>query len=455
MLAATFLAVWNTTIVNVAIPAIHDQLGASGGQAEWVIGAYALAYGVALLPGGRLGDARGRRRVFVLGVAVFTAGAALAGAATGPQVLIAASAIQGAGAGLMVPQVIASIPVGFAPARRGTAFGLYGATTSLGAAVGPLVGGWLVGADVLGLSWRAVFLVDVPIGLLALPLALWLVPESRGNAVGVDLLGAGLLCATLLALLVPLTSGAEGRWPLWTLLTLLAAAPTLAVFVLHQARRGRAGHSPLLDLDLLRVRSFTAAALVGLAYFATFQGLLFTVSVFVQSGLRGTALDAGLVLSAFAIGALLSSTLSGRVTGRFGPLAPRLGAVGAGAGLAAAMAGVQAIGAGAVPAVALAPGLFVAGLGHGLIVAPNVNLGLRDVPRAAAGMAGGAISTAQRIGQSLGVAVAGAVYFAALPSGAAGAMRSALVVGLLGLALTLGAALLIPRTADVRRRRPA
>jgi len=453
MLGATFMNMLDTTIVNVALPAIRAHLGSNSGQEEWVVGAYALAYGVFLIPGGRLGDSYGRRRLFVAGVAAFTLASLLCGLSTSPDELIAWRAVQGACAGLMMPQVIATIPLTFPRQLRGKAFGFYGATIGVSGALGPLIGGALVAADLAGGSWRPVFLVNLPSGIVTVVAALRLVPESRGDRGGLDITGTLMLSAALLLLLVPLTAGQDAGWPIWCYASLAATLPALAVFVAYEHHLAQRGRRPLIDLGLYRYRSFAAGSIVSLTYFAAFNSVYFTLSVFLQTGLTHSALNTGLALTPLAVGGFIGASQSSRVAHRLGVGVLVTGAILALVGFAGTIVAVHHSGAG-LSIWELAPGLLIAGVGSGLIIAPNIDFALIDIPPAAAGAAGGAISTAQRIGQAVGIAVFGDLLFRSVGHGAptdySHGIQVALIGNLAGIALTLIAILLLPHSRSSR-----
>jgi EmrB/QacA subfamily drug resistance transporter len=448
MLLAVFMVMLDTTIVNVAIPSIRTDLGLTDGQAEWVVGAYALAYGVFLIPGGRLGDAVGRRRIFLLGVVGFTVASVLCAVAGSAAWLIAWCAVQGACAGLAIPQVIATIPVRFPPRMRGTAFGVYGGTIGAATALGPLVGGSLITANLHGLGWQSIFYVNVPIGVITVVAALALVPESRGGTKGLDLLGTVLLAGALLLLLVPLTSGGSAGWPVWTYVSMACTVPALAVFAAHQTMRRRRGRIPLMDLRLFAHRSFSAGVAIALVYFAGFTSVFFTMSVFLQAGMHRSALYAGTTLMPFAVGSFLSAPQSGRLARRLGRGVLLIGASAAFVGLTTTVWVIHHYGS-TVSGWALAPGLLVAGLGSGLIVPTNIDFALTDVPRHEAGAAGGIVTTAQRTGQAFGVALLGDLFFRSVghrtPTDFTHAIQVALLGNLAGIVLTIAAILLIPR----------
>lgn len=442
LLVVNFLAVLASTIVTVAIPSIRAEWGLSSATTVWVLGAYALCYGIVLVPGGRWGDVAGRKRAFLLGMVVFCVGGVVAACAPTGVVLIIGAAVQGCAAGLAVPQVLGSIPTLFPPQERGRAFGLYGLATGLGAAVGPLVGGLLLAWNPAGLSWRGIYIFLVLIGLTAFVVSVRALPALPGRGGSIDLVGALLLMVGLLVALIPLTLSQQGGWTLGGILTLCSGVPVFFLFAAWQRVTQVRGKEPLLHLALLRQRGFIAALLVGLCYFAAFQGMLFVVATGLQSGWKLTPLSAGLCLTPFAVASMVVSLGSDRITRRLGRGAIIVGTVLAIVGLgAAALAAAVSLGP-----IAIACALIVVGLGHGMIVPPNVALGLRTVPVGLAGGAGGAVNTAQRLGQTTGVAVIGGVFLSLAPlHGYPLATAIALVIALGAGVIALMAAFILPR----------
>lgn len=257
ILAATFMAILDNNIVNVAIPSIERELHASFAQVELVIAAYALAYAVVLVTGGRLGDLYGRKRLFQNGMLAFTLASLLCGIAPNANILIGARILQGLAASLMMPQVMSLIQVNFSSKERVIAFGFYGATIGLASIAGQIVGGFLISSNAFGLGWRNVFLVNVPIGVIAVLAALPLIHESSTDATRrLDLVGVGLLTVALFLLAYPLLEGRDAGWPVWVFICLILAVPMLAFFLLYEQRLTRAGGAPLLPLSLFKERSF-------------------------------------------------------------------------------------------------------------------------------------------------------------------------------------------------------
>ncbi|GLW52096.1 MFS transporter [Kitasatospora phosalacinea] len=267
VLAGVFLAGLDFFIVNVAVPALQSDLHATDAQIQLVVAAYALTYGVGLVTGGRLGDLYGRRRVLALGMVLFTAASAAAGAAPTAELLIAGRVLQGAAAALMAPQVLGVITTSYHGPARARAVSWYAAASGIAAVFGQLIGGLLIRADLLGLGWRACFLVNLPIGLAAALAAARLLPESKApGRPRPDLLGLLLVTAALTALCLPLIEGRERGWPLWSLLLLAAGPLLLAAFTAQQRRLRLRGGSPSLDLTLFRERAFTAGLLAQLVF---------------------------------------------------------------------------------------------------------------------------------------------------------------------------------------------
>jgi EmrB/QacA subfamily drug resistance transporter len=415
-LVAGFMTLLDVSIVNVALPSIRADLHLGSGELQWVLSGYALTFGLLLVPAGRFGDARGRRNVFIAGLALFTLASAAAGLATSALWLIVARLVQGAAAGVVNPQVSGLIQQMFAPRERARPFGMLGATIGISTAVGPLLGGLLIQAFGAAEGWRWIFYINVPIGIVAIVLGWRWIPSrakaersrERLDPVGVLLLGVGVVL-----LLLPLVQEREwhgsAKW-----LLIVAAAIVLAGFYGWERRFARHG-TPVVDLELFKVRSYTLGALVGLLYFAGFTTVFFIYTLFLQSGLHYTALEAGLAITPFAIGSAVASALGGRIVNRYGRPLVVVGLVLVAVGLGATIGALHFVpGHGAGWATALP--LLVAGLGSGLVISPNQTLTLAEVPVARAGSAGAVLQTGQRIGTAVGIAAVGAVFFNRLAS---------------------------------------
>ena len=326
-LTSMFMTQLDVTIVNVATPSIHAHLGASGAELELVIGGYLLAYAVLLITGARLGEMLGFRRVFLTGLGTFTGASLACGLAPDPLVLIAARVLQGAGAALMVPQVLSGIQIELDGARRARALGLYTVAASAGAVTGQILGGVLVFADILGSGWRPIFLINVPIGAAAFALGLRVLPADRERdaARRVDVAGVATLTAALLPAILALSLGRQEGWPAWTWACLAGSPIALAAFVAAERRLAARGGAALIDLRVLVRPAVSWGLLAQAAVASTYYGLLFTLAVYLQQGLGQSALASGLTLVSWVAAFGLAGQLLRRWGARVGTLAAPLG----------------------------------------------------------------------------------------------------------------------------------
>ncbi|MCL8023933.1 MFS transporter [Nocardioides bruguierae] len=435
-LVVGFMSLLDVSIVNVAIPSMSAGLDASEGTIQWVVSGYALAFGLTLVAGGRLGDAYGRRTMMLIGLTGFVASSAFVGFAPSAGTVVLARLLQGASAGLLTPQNSGLIQQLFRGRERGRAFGFFGLTVSIASATGPVIGGLIIALAGAEDGWRWLFWINVPIGLVAFA-AIWLmVPrtpaaERTGDA-RIDVLGSVLLGATVICLLLPVVSLENGSaLPL----VLLLGVPLLGwAFVRWEARQVRTGRPPLLDLRLLRrLPGYVNGMAVGALYFTGFTGLMLVASLHLQDGLGYSALQAGLMMAPFAVGSAVAAPLAGRVVTDVGRLLT-VGALGVMISGTVLVALVVPL---ATPIWAwLPPVLLLTGLGAGAVVSPNITLTLQEVPPEMGGAAGGALQTGQRIGASIGAALAVSVYtlVAGVASSAVGlsAALAAEIVLLLG-----------------------
>ncbi|MCL2892021.1 MFS transporter [Brenneria tiliae] len=444
LLLAGFVTIFDLFVVNVAIPSMQAGLGSSFAQIGFIVAGYELAFGVLLITGGRLGDRFGRRRLFVLGMAGFTLASALCGLAPSAGFLIGARVLQGLAAALLFPQVYASIRVNFNGNDSRRAFGLLGMTLGLAAIAGQVLGGWLIYADLFGLGWRTIFLINVPIGLFAIEAARY-IPESRtAQRPALDWAGILLVSSGLALLLVPLIEGPGQSWPAWSLLSLGASAALLTAFCRHQERRRVSGRLPLVDMRLLQRRRFVLGALLVLLIYSTASSFFLCFALLVQSGLGLDPFMAGSIFAPCSVGFVAASLAAPRLVARWGTSAIVVGALIYAASLSLLIAQVWSAGGGLLP-ISLIPVLIAVGIGQGLIMTPLLNLVLGFVEEAQAGMASGVISTVQQVGAALGVAVVGILFSAALATGGeaathAGQYASAFVAGML---YNLAAAMLV------------
>ncbi|MFD5088422.1 MFS transporter [Kitasatospora sp. NPDC058406] len=442
VLTATFMTALDVFVVNVAIPSVQADLRAGPAAVQWVVAGFGLALAAGLITAGRLGDRYGRRRVFGLGLALFTLASVACGLAPTAGALVGARVAQGLSAALMGPQVLAILRTAFSGAAQARAFAMYGLTMGLGAVFGQLIGGVLIRADLFGLDWRSCFLINLPVGLAALALVRRCLPESRApQRPGLDPVGVLLVTTGLTGLVLPLIQGREAGWPLWTWLCLAGSAAVLAVFGVHQHRTGRSG-SPLVDTRLFRTRAFTAGLLAQLAFWLGQASFFLVLALYLQPGRGLDALGAGLVFTAIGAGYLLTSTTVHRFVARLGRQAIALGGLLMAAGLG--LLGLAVYAAGDTGSVWwLAPGLFVDGLGMGLVIAPVTSTVLACVEPRLAGSAAGVVATVQQVAGALGIALIGILYYgAADPATAFGVSVGALAVLEL---LLVGLVQLLPR----------
>ncbi|WP_225713953.1 MFS transporter [Bradyrhizobium semiaridum] len=409
LLTGAFLPILDFNVVNLALPAIRDNLGASASEVQFVISAYAATYAVFLITGGRLGDLFGRRRMFLTGVAGFTIASVLCGIAWSPTMLVAGRILQGLAATVMAPQVLASIRVLFPAAEQGRALGFYGATFGLANICGQVLGGVLVSAHPFGLAWQAIFLINVPIGLLAFIGGLVFLTDSRAvKAQRLDLGGVVLLSLTLGLLVYPLIEGRESGWPAWIVAMLLAAPLMLSAFVRFEARLSARGGDPLVALDLLRNSDFMIGLVMALAFYML-SSFYLTFAVYLQSGLHQSPLAAGLATLPFATGFFLASLASSYVMQRLGVRALTLGFAFQVVGFGAVMLAVG----GALPR-GLDAGLLCGGIGFGIVMPSVIKAVIGNIDPRHAGLASGMMISTFQIGAALGVAIIGGVFYSLL-----------------------------------------
>ncbi|GHE05329.1 MFS transporter [Streptomyces alanosinicus] len=449
-LVAGFMSLLDVTIVAVALPTVQRDLRASPAQVQWVVSGYALTFALALVTAGRLGDALDRRRIFLLALSGFVVCSAACGAAPDITLLVVARLAQGLAAGFMAPQNSALIQQLFRGAERGRAFGLFGSTVGVSAAVGPLTGGVILALASGAQGWRWIFYVNVPIGVLAVLLGRRLLPSTRRSGRGsVDLPGVLLLGLGVLALMFPLVqAGTEGLGRLWWLFP--AGAAVLTGFARWQRRLVARGAQPLLDPRLFSTaRGYAVGAGVGTLYFIGFSGVWLVFALFFQHGLGFSPLRSGLAVTPFAVGSAIAAVVAGRLVERFGRLLTVCGLTAVIVGLGGTALLLRLAPPGSAPWVA-APVLFLGGIGSGFVVSPNITMTLREVPVHMAGAAGGALQTGQRLGAAVGTAALPGLFYLVL--GRSQDYRGALVAAL-GAALVGMVAALALAACDWRRDR--
>ncbi|WP_371661872.1 MFS transporter [Streptomyces sp. NBC_00280] len=415
VMTAAFMDLVDVTIVNVAIPSIQREAGASFGQIQWITAGYALAFAAGLVTGGRLGDIHGRKRLFLVGIGGFTLASALCGFAANPEMLVASRILQGAMAAMMVPQVLSIVHATFPAHERGKVFGLFGAIVGLGAVSGPLLGALLTEWDLFGLGWRPIFLINLPVGIAGLILGHRFITESKApRALKLDLVGVALVTLGLLMLLYPLIRGRELGWPLWGYLSMAGALGVFGALVAYEKRKTRIDGSPLVELSLFRVKSFAAGIAVQ-TVFGVGLGIFFLVwTLYMQMGLGWSALRAGLTGVPFSIAVSVAAGMSvQKLVPRFGRKVLQAGALVMGLGVLIYIWESGRYGL-AITSWQMALPLVVMGAGMGLIVAPLTDAVLSEVPKEHAGSASGLINTVQQMGNALGLGLVSVVFFGAM-----------------------------------------
>lgn len=450
LLTATFMAQFDFFVVNVAAPTIRHDLHAGEAGLQLIVGGYAFAYAAALVLGGRLGDLFGHRRMFVLGMLGFTVTSALCSVAADPAELVAARLAQGFTAAMMLPQVLAVITASTDVTGRPRAMAWYGVAAGAGSIAGQVFGGLLVTADVAGLGWRLIFLVNVPIGAIGSLLAHRVVPDSGRGArrPALDPVGALGLALGLALALVPLTMGRTAGWPWWTWLSMAAAVPVLAATLYWQRLLRQRGGNPLLDLSLFRVPSFQSGFIANFAFMAYFASYMFTLALLLQVGLGLDAFQAGLAFAPAGLGYSLTALLAPRLVARYGRVAIAAAAAVAALGLAA-LGFAATSGAGDTTVAWVVVSAAVISLGNGVVLPSLVTIALRDVPLPHAGAAAGALSTGQQFASAVGVAGIGTVYFTTASAGQGAAM--AWSAGADAVLALLVAGLVLTRARGARR----
>jgi len=414
VLAGAFMAGIDVTIVNVALPAIRVGLGASNSVLEWVLSGYSLAFGLALVPAGRVGDYWGHKRVFVTGLVLFTLASVACGLAQNGAELVAARVMQGLAAGIFTPSIPATIRIVFAQAERGKAFSLYGAVWGVSAAIGPTLCGLiiLVGGETDG--WRWVFLVNLPVGILAVIAALRLLPETeRAVRHNTDAVGLFLLTAALLLLLVPLVEGQSLGWPAWTAWSMGASASILVLLALWEVREERRKREPLIPPRVVSHPDFAVGAVISLVFFAAFTSVFFIITIVWQIGYGRGALETGLSVLPWSVASFVGASVSHRLAAVMGRGVLLLGAGAMTVGLVGIYL-VLRLEDGGPSAWAMALPFLLGGLGTGFFIAPNQAYVLSTVSPQQAGAAAGVLNTAQRIGSAVGIALIGTVLFGSL-----------------------------------------
>lgn len=436
LLVGAFLPPLDFFIVNVALPSIRQNLGATASAEQLVISAYAALYAVTLITGGRLGDLFGRERMFIAGLLGFAAASLLCGLAWSPWALVSGRALQGVTAAVMAPQALASVQAIFSEKEKHIALSLYGAVFGLASVVGQALGGVLITWNVFGLGWRAIFLVNLPVAVAVILFAIPLLRETRArDPRKLDLAGTALSVVTLGALIVPLIEGREAGWPVWSWIS-LAAVPILAVaFWRYQGKLARAGGAPLVDPRALRAPGLRRGLAVALLFY-TISTFFLLFSVYLQSALRTSALDAGLVFLPYGFGYLLGPLASPAFRRVLGPFVTPFGMGVEAAGLYGIAGLIGSTPPDALPDHAwLVAFLFLTGFGQGLATPGLMHMITGRVPAAFSGMIAGVTSSTLQASVALSVAIIGGIFYALIGDQAdPSSLARAFVVALLCIA---------------------
>ena len=416
ILPGMFMNVFDFFAVNVATPLLHRDLGSGPPALELIVGGYGLTFSLGLVTGGRLGDRYGRRRIFFGGMALFALASAASGAAPTSDSLVAARLLQGAAASMMIPQVLSIIRVSFPVRERRIALGIYGMTIALGQVSGQALGGIIMSANVGGLGWRPIFLVNVPVAALTFLFGFRHVPESRSPArPSLDLAGVGLLTLAAGLLTIPIVEGGSLGWPLWCWLFLAAVPVAGAAFVCWE-RRVRWTRQPLVDPGLFRSSDFRRGLFVNVTLYATISSFFFVLGLYLQEGRGDSPLVAGLTFVPLAAGNFVASLSSSALVARYGRTTLTAGTILQVAGLLLllAAAGPRS------PAAMVLSGVTVFGLGQGLLIPPIIGVVLSRVPVTDSGAATGVLITTQQMSGTVGLAVVSLGFFAVARGGRPG-----------------------------------
>jgi EmrB/QacA subfamily drug resistance transporter len=460
VLAAMIMNLLDSTIVNVAAPSIQRDLGMSSSALEWIAAAYTLAIAVGLMAGGRLGDMFGRKRMLMIGLTGFVVASAACAFAWSPGSLIAARVVQGLSAAMLTPQAFGLIRDLFPPERMTKAFAALGPVIGLSTVAGPIVAGLLIKADLLGTDWRALFLINLPLGAFALVVGGRVLPArpAAHGKVRLDGLGTVLLAAASFLLVFPLVDGRTLGWPPWIFGVLAASVPLLGLFVAHQRYRLRSGRTPLVEFTVLRKRSYVSGVVFVLVFFGSIVGFSLTMGLFLQIGLGFTPIHASLLLAAMAGGAFIGSGVGAWAATAVGRPILHIGLTIMFAGTLVLYLSLHAVRE-TVGAFSLIPGLAVFGIGMGMIFVPLFSIIMGEIGDDEVGSASGLLESCQQLGASLGIAVLATLFFSTMSLGQGGpqaaiaagrgvlAAEHTLLVTLALIAVAFAAGWLLPRRA--------
>ena len=413
----------DSRVANLAGPSIRADLGGGQATVQWVLSAYTAAFAIGLVTSARLGDLLGRRRLFLLGMAGFTLASLACGLAPDVVFLIVARTLQGLLGSVMIPQGLALMKIVFPPEHLRKALTPVGPIMGVTTVAGPILAGWLLHLDLFGSQWRSIFLINVPIGIIALTLGWRVLPRRGGEdpAARLDLTGVGLLTAASALLIVLLIQGRELGWPVWTYGMMAAAVILLALFVISE----RHSQHPVITPSLFRKRSFVAGLLIVAGFYASLSAFVLVINLLLQQGMHWTPLHTGLTLIPWALGTAVAVLLAG------GMLAEKLGRASLHLGLSIAVIGLLTLwcsiarwGAG-ITFWKLTPALLLTGFGAGLVFVPLVDFVIGDATTGEVGSAVGVLNAAQQFAGAIGVAALGTVFFARVGQPSAGSYFAA------------------------------
>lgn len=415
----------DSTIVNIAIPSIKVNLAASYSEIQWVIAGYSLAFALLLVTGGRMGDVYGYKKLFMIGVGGFTIASLLSGLSQGPNMLIIARLIQGSMAALMVPQVMSLMQIMYKPSERGAINGLFGALGGISASLGPVVGGLLIKANVFGLDWRPIFLINIPIGLFALFAAIKYLPDGKSShPLKLDLIGTGIIMVAMLLLVFPLIQGREYNWPTWSIIMLVASIPAFIIFALWQVKKDKIDGSALVQPALFKKLTFGVGLSVNFVFEMAITGFFLTFGLVLQIGLGYSAVHAALTGLPVAVGiGLTMATLGSKVIPKLGRYAISVGTILLALGLTLTTVVFNRYGV-ALHSWQCMPGLLLVGIGMGFVFATLFAAVLNGVDPSHAGSASGILNAVQQVGAAIGVAVIGVIFFGQLSNAAPASFKT-------------------------------
>lgn len=454
LIFAGFMDLIDSTIVNVALPSIQHNINATSAALEWIVSGYLLAFAALLIIGGRLGDIFGRQRLFLIGIAGFTLASLACAVSPNSDMLIVSRILQGGFAALMVPQSLSTVQALFKPKERGPIFGILGASAGIAAAVGPVLGGWLVSSNFADLAWRPIFLINVPIGILIFILGLLFVPNTKSqHPLSLDLIGTLLATSGVVAVIYPLIEGRQLDWPLWIYSLFALAVVLFIAFARYEIARQKRTASALVPMELFRDRGFSAGTIAQLSSQSALLAFVFILTLYLQLGLHFSALRSGLTFLAFSIGSILGTGAVIPLLAKLGKVLVFSGAIIQAAGILWFMSVIQRTGADLGVWDAVWP-LFVSGIGFSAVVIPLVDVALAKVPHDQAGAASGTFNTFQQIGAALGVAIVGVVFFHLVGTNFSQAsLQNAFIVSAWTAIIAYGilavSSLFLPKRADV------